>query len=109
MQASSVSPGSTTTDLTTNESSFIEQAKQAGQLYIQQPYELYSEEDHEAWRRLYARMSPRWDRYANPHFMDGIHSLGLHPDRIPRLDEVNRLLKPLTGFQAKAVSGYVPA
>src|SRR5580704_13976359 len=79
------------------------------ELFIRQPYELYSEEDHEAWRRLYARMSPRWDRYANPHFLDGIHSLGLHPDRIPRLDEVNRLLKPLTGFQAKAVSGYVPA
>jgi len=24
------------------------------------------------------------------------------------LDEVNRRLEPLTGFQAKAVSGYVP-
>ena len=109
MQASSVSPGSTTTDLTTNESSFIEQAKQAGQLYIQQPYELYSEENHEAWRKLYARMLPPWDRYANQHFLQGIHSLCLDPDRIPRLEDVNRFLKPLTGFQTKAVSGYVPA
>lgn len=78
-------------------------------LFIRQPYELYTEENHEAWRRLYSRMSSRWDQYANRHYLEGLHSLGLHPDRIPRLDEVNRLLKPLTGFQAKAVSGYVPA
>jgi phenylalanine-4-hydroxylase len=89
--------------------SLSEQVSPKVDLFIRQPYELYSEENHEAWRRLYARMSSRWDRYANPHFLEGIHSLGLHPDRIPRLEEVNRLLKPLTGFQAKAVSGYVPA
>ncbi len=100
----SISPG-----LTTGESVFIEQAKQAGQLYIEQPYDLYSDENHQAWRKLYARMLPCWDRYANEHFLQGIHSLCLNPDRIPRLEEVNRFLSPLTGFQAKAVSGYVPS
>jgi len=110
MQSSaSISPGLTTNDLTTNASPFIEQAKRAGQLYIEQPYELYSAENHEAWRKLYARMLPCWDRYANEHFLKGIHSLCLNPDRIPRLEEVNRFLSPLTGFQAKAVSGYVPS
>ena len=104
MQVSTVSSG-----LTTNESAFIEQAKRTGQLYIEQPYELYSPENHEAWRRLYARMRPRWERYANEHFLEGIQSLCLDPDRIPRLDDVNRFLRPLTGFQAKAVSGYVPS
>jgi len=95
--------------LTTNRAPFIEQARRAGELYIHQPYELYSEENHEAWRRLFARMTPRWERYANTHFLDGIHSLCLDPLRIPRLDDVNRFLKPLTGFQAKAVSGYIPS
>jgi phenylalanine-4-hydroxylase len=28
---------------------------------------------------------------------------------VPRLEEVNRFLCPLTGFQARAVSGYIPA
>jgi phenylalanine-4-hydroxylase len=28
---------------------------------------------------------------------------------VPRLDDVNKFLSPLTGFQAKPVSGYVPA
>ncbi|HXN49966.1 MAG TPA: phenylalanine 4-monooxygenase, partial [Bryobacteraceae bacterium] len=35
-------------------------------------------------------------------------ALHLPPDRIPRLDEINRRLAPLTGFQAKPVSGYIP-
>lgn len=98
-----------TTGLTTAHAPFIERARLAGDLYIQQPYELYSEENQEAWRRLYARMAPRWDRYANVHFLDGIRSLCLNPNRIPRLEEVNRFLSPLTGFRAKAVSGYVPS
>jgi phenylalanine-4-hydroxylase len=84
-------------------------ASASEQIYIRQPYELYSEEDHETWRRLYTRMVPLWDRHANEHFQAGIQSLCLKPDRIPRLEDVNRFLRPLTGFQAKAVSGYVPA
>jgi phenylalanine-4-hydroxylase len=104
MNRSSVSSG-----LTTGESPFIEEAKESGRIFIEQPYDLYGEENHEAWRKLYARLSPRWDLYANEHFLKGIHSLCLDPGRIPTLDSVNRFLRPLTGFQAKAVSGYVPA
>jgi phenylalanine-4-hydroxylase len=95
--------------LTTNQAPFIQQARHSGQLYIHQPYELYSEENHQAWQRLFARMEPRWERYANEHFLAGIHSLCLDPLRVPRLEDVNRFLRPLTGFQAKAVSGYLPA
>lgn len=95
--------------LTTTKSPFIEQEVQAGRLYIHQPYELYSEANHEAWRGLYSRMLSRWRQYANPHFLKGIDNLCLDPERVPRLDDVNRFLSPLTGFKAKAVSGYVPA
>ena len=95
--------------LTTNEAQFIEDARHGGQLYITQPYELYSEENHEAWQRLYERLRPRWERYANQHFLEGIRALRLDPTRVPRLTDVNRFLGPLTGFEAKAVSGYVPA
>ncbi len=95
--------------LTTTEAPFIEQARQNGQLYIHQPFELYSAENHATWRQLYSRMLPRWHRYANPHFLAGISSLCLDPARVPKLEDVNRFLHPLTGFQAKPVSGYVPA
>ncbi|MDQ6676022.1 MAG: phenylalanine 4-monooxygenase [Acidobacteriota bacterium] len=77
--------------------------------FIDQRYEAYREEDHRAWQLLFGRMASRWERYANRQFLEGIGSLGLHPGHIPRLEEVNRLLCPLTGFQAKAVSGYVPS
>ena len=95
--------------LTTMAAPFIEDAQRRGELYISQPYELYSPDNHEAWRTLFARMAPRWERYANPHFLAGIHSLALNPLQVPRLEDVNRFLCPLTGFRAKAVSGYVPA
>ena len=108
MELTSV-PAGVQPGLTTTEAPFIEDAKRAGQLYITQPYELYSEENHAAWQKLYARILPRWQRYANEHFLEGIGSLCLNPDRVPRLADVNRFLSPLTGFQAKAVSGYVPA
>ena len=81
----------------------------AGPIFIDQPYELYTEVNHETWRRLFARMRPRWDRYANDHFLAGIDSLCLDPGRIPRLKDVNQFLKPMTGFAAKAVGGYIPA
>ncbi len=100
----SIAPG-----LTTTEAPFIEEARSHGELYIRQPYELYSEENHEAWHKLYTRMAPRWQQYANDHFRKGIDSLCLSADRVPRLEDVNQFLSPLTGFKAKAVSGYVPA
>lgn len=99
----------TAVGLTTTQAPFIESAQANGELYIHQPYELYSEENHTAWRLLFARMQSRWDRYANKHFMQGIENLCLDPNAVPRLEDVNRFLKPLTGFSAKPVSGYVPA
>lgn len=95
--------------MTTTEAPFIELAQRNGELYISQPYDLYSEENHEAWRQLYSRMLPRWQKYANEHFLKGIANLCLSPDRVPLLEDVNQFLCPLTGFRAKPVSGYVPA
>jgi len=97
------------TGLTTTEASEIESAHLGGEIFIDQPYDAYSEVNHETWRRLFARMLPKWERYANAHFLKGIHALSLDPERVPRLSNVNRFLRPLTGFQAKAVSGYVPS
>jgi phenylalanine-4-hydroxylase len=95
--------------LTTTRAPFIRHERQEGHIFIEQPWELYSDANHDAWRKLFARMRPRWDCYANHRFLAGIDSLCLDPDRIPRLKDVNGFLGPLTGFEAKAVSGYIPA
>ncbi len=98
----------TVSDLTTGRAPFVEEARERGELYITQAYELYSQANHESWRGLYARIRPRWERYANDHFLRGVDALQLPADRIPRLADINQRLKPLTGFQARPVSGYVP-
>lgn len=94
--------------LTTTKAPFIEKAQNEGQLFIHQPYALYNEDNQEAWKKLYALLVPKWNRFANTKFMEGIRSLCLRPDQIPTLDEVNVFLEPLTGFKARGVSGYVP-
>lgn len=94
--------------LTTTKAPFVEEAHSRGDLFITQPYEMYSEENQEAWRTLYARIRERWEKYANEWFLQGLDALHLNPNAIPRLEEINTFLKPLTGFQAKPVSGYVP-
>ena len=103
-RAAGIAPG-----LTTTRAPFIEHAQAAGQLYIEQPFELYSEDNHRTWSRLLERIRPRWERYANPKFLEGVETLRLDPTRVPRLEEINRFLQPRTGFKAKPVSGYVPA
>ena len=95
--------------LTTTRAAFIEQAQAAGELYIHQPYELYSEANQRTWQRLYAHLRPKWEKYANSKFMEGVENLMLQPDAIPVLSDINRFLSPLSGFKARAVSGYVPA
>ena len=108
MSASTIQPASADPGLTTTKSPFIEQAQHNGELFIEQPYELYSEENQETWRRLYARQLPYWRQFAHPRFLEGVDKLALNPDRIPRLSEINQFLAPLSGFKAKAVSGYIP-
>ena len=94
--------------LTTGAAPFVEEARSRGELYITQAYDLYSPENHAAWAALYGRMQPRWERYANDHFLRGHEVLALSRDRIPRLSDINLRLTPLSGFQARPVSGYVP-
>jgi phenylalanine-4-hydroxylase len=96
-------------DLTSERSAFIAEAQREGRIYIQQPYERYSEENHRSWGQLYQRMQPRWERHANSRFLEGLDRLHLDADRVPHLEDVNRFLSPLTGFTTRPVSGFVPA
>ncbi len=57
MDTSATNPG-----LITTRAPFIEGARSRGELFITQPYEEYTEENHQSWRNLYARMDDRWRR-----------------------------------------------
>lgn len=77
-------------------------------IFVEQRYERYTPSDHETWRVLYERMIPLWNQHANPAYLKGISALNLDPNHIPRLEDINRFLQPLTGFRARAVRGYLP-
>jgi phenylalanine-4-hydroxylase len=109
LEASSAGAPASPPGLTTARSPFIENARANGEIYIRQPYELYSAENQETWGRLLNRMTPRWARYANLRYLEGLDRLHLSAAQIPRLEDLSRFMQPLTGFRSRAVSGYVPS
>ena len=72
-----------------------------------QDYARYTEQDHDTYRRLYARQSALLPGLASETFIAALPSLGA-ADRIPRFDEVNARLMRATGWQIVGVPGLIP-
>jgi phenylalanine-4-hydroxylase len=77
--------------------------------FIEQRWETYTAEDHDVWRILYERRMRDLERTGSRVFLDGAAAIGLRPDVVPKLAEVNRRLDARTGWNAVAVSGFLPA
>ncbi len=77
--------------------------------YVAQPWDRYSEENHKVWSTLVARRLETLDQQASVVFLNGVHLLGFDQHRVPRLEDVNARLGPLTGWQSRGVPGYLPA
>jgi phenylalanine-4-hydroxylase len=75
---------------------------------VAQEWDRYTEEDHDIWRTLYARQIRLIERYAAPKFVAGTRALNAPPERIPRIDDTNRILAAATGWQIVAVPGLIP-
>lgn len=80
-----------------------------GQLFIEQHYEGYTAADQETWRRLMTRQLDCVEKHASESFLQGVHRLKLSARAIPRLSELSNRLAPMTGWQSRAVPGYLPA
>jgi phenylalanine-4-hydroxylase len=78
-------------------------------MYISQDYSKYTPENHQVWKMLYERRMPELRKTACSAFLKGIDAIGLDANHVPNLADVNARLKPLTGWQAVPVPGYVPA
>ena len=81
-------------------------------VYIAQNYAGYTEENQETWRILYDRQMEFLADNASGVYLSGAASIKLVRDYIPFLEgpkSVNTFLMPLTGWQSKAVPGYLPA
>jgi phenylalanine-4-hydroxylase len=74
-----------------------------------QDWTRYTDEDHDVWTLLYERRMRELNSTASRRFLEGIEAIGLRPDRVPNLTEINRRLAPRTGWCAVPVAGYLPA
>jgi len=77
--------------------------------FIEQSYDSYDAEAHDVWRLLYERRMAALAHTASDVFLRGIARIGLAPDRVPELADVNRRLAPRTGWSAVGVRGFIPA
>jgi phenylalanine-4-hydroxylase len=81
-------------------------------VYIDQHYEGYTPENQETWRILYDRQMEYLATHASNVYLSGARSIKLVRDHIPYLDgprSINTYLRQLTGWQSRAVPGYIPA
>jgi len=78
-------------------------------LYIEQCYEGYTTENQETWQILFDRQMAYLADHASRTYLDGAKLINLRRDRIPPIEDINGRLKPMTGWQSRAVPGYLPA
>ncbi len=76
---------------------------------VTQDWSAYTPAQHAVWTELVSRRMPELELHACAEYLDGFKRIGLQEDAIPKLAEVNRRLGPRTGWNARPVSGYLPA
>ena len=77
--------------------------------FMPQHWERYSEANHAVWAKLYERRIDSLREQASNVFLAGFDAFNLPSDKVPDLDQVNRVLQTTTGWQSRPVPGYLPA
>ena len=78
-------------------------------IFSTQDWDAYTDEQHDVWRILYERRMGQLRSNGSRVFLNGADVIGLRPDRVPDLEEVNRRLEARTGWNAVPVVGFIPA
>jgi phenylalanine-4-hydroxylase len=74
---------------------------------LTQNYSSYTPENHKVWTILFDRQIQNLPGKAIPEFLEGLGKVGFNREHIPDFAEINRKLKPLTGFEVVAAPGIV--
>ena len=75
---------------------------------IEQPWATYSSTDHEVWATLFKRQREVLVGRASDEFLRTQEAMGMTPDRIPKFDDLNRMLRQATGWELVGVEGLLP-
>ena len=77
--------------------------------FIAQDWAAYTDEQHAVWSILYQRRMATLGETGSRVFLDGAAAIGIRPDSVPDLSEVNARLLERTGWSAVPVRGFIPA
>ena len=75
---------------------------------IEQPWSSYSPTDHAIWAQLFERQQKILVDRAAREFIDNQRKFGMTPDAIPKFDDLNRVLRKVTGWELIGVEGLLP-
>lgn len=75
---------------------------------IEQPWSSYSATDHDVWAQLFRRQRELLVGRADDEFLRTQDAMGMGEDRIPKFDELNRMLRARTGWELIGVEGLLP-
>ena len=75
---------------------------------VEQPWADYSATDHQVWATLFARQQALLVGRASEEFLRQQQAMRMSPDRIPKFDELNPLLRQATGWELIGVEGLLP-
>jgi len=75
---------------------------------VEQPWSSYSATDNEVWATLFRRQREMLPGRACREFLENMDRFGMGAERIPRFDELNKVLRRATGWELIAVEGLLP-
>jgi phenylalanine-4-hydroxylase len=75
---------------------------------VEQPWDEYSDDDHATWATLYARQREVLAGRASDEFITAQDAMGMTPDRIPKISDLNEVLHDATGWALIGVEGLLP-
>ena len=75
---------------------------------VEQQWDNYTATEHSTWATLFKRQWELLQDRACPEFLEGVQTLGMTPDKIPRFADLNKQLREATDWKLVAVEGLLP-
>jgi phenylalanine-4-hydroxylase len=75
---------------------------------VEQPWDRYTETDHGVWATLFNRQRALLAGRASDAFLESQQAMGMAADRIPRFEDISRVLRAATGWELVGVEGLLP-
>lgn len=76
---------------------------------IDQGWDKYTRDEHKVWGTLYRRQMDLLPGRVCEDYLEGVRTLEINPQEIPKFENLTKILKPRTGWEIVAVPGLIPS